>query len=40
MDRRDCNDGGSDADIYRIETVLHVIDVTAMVMDFDIRLKL
>ena len=36
-DRLDCN---GDGHCYRIETVMHVIDVIAMVMDIVIGLKL
>ena len=39
-DRRDCDSDGSDGHCYRIEAVMHVIDVIAMVMDSVIGLKL
>ena len=39
-DRRDGENDGSDGHCYRIEVVMHVIDVMAMVMDIVIGLKL
>ena len=36
-DKRDCD---GDVHCYRIESVMHVIDVMAMVMDIVVRLKL
>ena len=39
-DKRDGENDGSDGHCYRIEVVMHVIDVMAMVMDIVIGLKL
>ena len=39
-DRRDGDVNGIDEHSYRIETVIHVIDVIAMVMDIVIGLNL
>ena len=38
--RHDGNGNGNDGHCHRIEAVIHVIDVIAMVMDHDIGLKL
>ena len=39
-DRRDGDGDGSDGYCYRIEALIHVINVMAMVMNIVIRLKL